>query len=86
MITIFLCDDNSQAVERYSTLIKRIAEKNQINITLSVFYSGESLIFHTSDSPDLPDIIYLDVLMGSLNGINTAKQLRELGCNAEIVF
>ncbi|MEA4992480.1 MAG: LytTR family DNA-binding domain-containing protein [Oscillibacter sp.] len=86
MITIFLCDDNSQAVERYSKLITRIAEKNQINITLSVFYSGESLLFHMSDSPDLPDIIYLDVLMGTLNGIHTAKQLRELGCNTEIVF
>jgi len=86
MVTIFLCDDNNQAVEQYSTLIKRIAEKNHININLSVFYSGESLIFHMSDSPDLPDIIYLDVLMGSLNGVDTAKRLRELGCNAEIVF
>ena len=86
MVTIFLCDDNSQAVEKYSTLIKCIAEKNHININLSVFCSGESLIFHMSDSPNLPDIIYLDILMGHINGVDTAKRLRELGCNAEIVF
>ncbi|SHK84762.1 LytR/AlgR family response regulator transcription factor [Desulforamulus aeronauticus] len=86
MVTIFLCDDNSETVEKYSTLIKRTAEKHQIDIALSVFYSGESLVFHMSDTPDLPDIIYLDILMGKLNGINTAKQLRKLGCNAEIIF
>ncbi|WP_313187249.1 LytR/AlgR family response regulator transcription factor [Lacrimispora sp.] len=39
-----------------------------------------------SDTPDLPDIIYLDILMDDLNGVNTAKKLRELGCNAEIIF
>jgi len=39
-----------------------------------------------SDTPDLPDIIYLDILMDGLNGVNTAKKLRELGCNAEIIF
>ena len=86
MVTIFLCDDNSETVEKYSSKIKQIAEKNKIDINLSVFYSGESLIFHMSDTPDLPDIIYLDILMGKMNGIETAKQLRELRCNAEIIF
>ena len=86
MITIFLCDDNSETVESYSDLIKRIAKKKQIEISLSVFYSGKSLLFYMSDTPDLPDIIYLDILMDSLNGVNTAKKLRELGCNAEIIF
>lgn len=86
MVTIFLCDDNSETVEKYSTLIKCTAEKHQIDIALSAFYSGESLVFHMSDTPDLPDIIYLDILMGKLNGIDTAKQLRKLGCNSEIIF
>lgn len=86
MKTIFLCDDNSEAVERYSDLIKRIAKKNQIEISLFAFYSGKSLLFHIPDIPDLPDIIYLDILMDNLNGVNTAKKLRELGCNSEIIF
>lgn len=86
MKIIFLCDDNSEAVEQYSDLIKRIAKKNQIEISLSAFYSGKSLLFHISDTPDLPDIIYLDILMHKLNGVNTATKLRELGCNSEIIF
>lgn len=86
MITIFLCDDNNETVERYSDLIKQTAKKKQIDISLSAFYNGRSLLFHMSDTPDLPDIIYLDILMDGLNGVNTAKKLRELGCNAEIIF
>lgn len=86
MITIFLCDDNYETVERYSNLIKHIAKKKQFEISLSEFYSGKSLLFYMSDTPNLPDIIYLDILMESPNGVNTAKKLRELGCNAEIIF
>lgn len=86
MVTVFLCDDNSETVEKYSRLIEHTAEKNQIDIALSVFYSGESLTFHMGDVPNLPDIIYLDVLMDKMNGIDTAKWLRKSGCKAEIIF
>ncbi|MFT3985961.1 MAG: response regulator, partial [Lachnospiraceae bacterium] len=86
LLTVYLCDDSRETIEKYSDLITRTAQKNQIDIALSVFENGESLIFHLSDTPDLPDIIYLDILMGKLNGIDTAKRLREFGCKAEIIF
>lgn len=86
MVTIFFCDDNMDTVEKYSKLLQEVADKNNIRISISPFYNGESLLFHTSDTPDLPDILYLDILMGKLNGIETAKKLREVGCTAEIIF
>lgn len=86
MTTVFLCDDNRQTIKKYSDWMRRTAEQHQIDLSLSVFHSGESLLFHLCDFPDIPDILYLDVLMDKLNGIDTAKKLRELGCNAEIVF
>lgn len=86
MITVFLCDDDSETVEKYSKLIKQIADKYQIEISLSTFYSGESLVFHLSDNSCLPDIIYLDILMENLDGIDVARKLRDLGCKAEIIF
>ncbi len=86
MVTIFLCDDNQQMINKYSNLINKLAHKNRITFTLSTFESGEALFFHLSDSPNQADIIYLDILMGALNGIETAKQLRKLGCNSEIIF
>ncbi len=86
MVTIFLCDDNKQMINKYCNLINKFAHKNRIAYTLSTFESGEELLFHLSDSPNQADIIYLDILMETLNGIEAAKQLRELGCNSEIIF
>ncbi len=86
MVIIYLCDDNQQMIKKYSKLVKLVANRNMIPISLSTFESGEALLFHLLESPNLADIIYLDILMGSLNGVETAKRLRELGCNSEIIF
>ncbi len=86
MVTIFLCDDNPQMINQYSNLIKKSAHKNRVTISLSIFESGEALIFHLSEAPNQADIIYLDILMGALNGMDTARRLRELGCSSEIIF
>lgn len=86
MVTVFLCDDNQSMVEKYSEWIKETANKNGINITLSTFESGEAMIFQLLDNPNQADVIYLDILMNAMNGIETAKKLRSLGCNSEIVF
>jgi DNA-binding LytR/AlgR family response regulator len=86
MVTIYLCDDNQQMRDKYGIMINRFAYENQIAITLSTFESGEELLFHLYDDPNQADIIYLDILMGELNGIEAAKKLRKLGCNSEIIF
>lgn len=85
MLNICLCDDNHSALRRYAQLIENIARRNAIAVTISSFSSGEALLFHLAESPHA-DIIYLDVLMDRLNGMQTARTLRDRGCMAEIVF
>ncbi|AEG59862.1 LytR/AlgR family response regulator transcription factor [Desulforamulus ruminis] len=86
MLTVFLCDDNRETLNQYAWLIEKIAKKNNIEVIISSFNSGEELLFHLADSPHQADIIYLDILMGKLNGMDTARKLRELECKSEIVF
>ncbi|MBE5979886.1 MAG: response regulator transcription factor [Paenibacillaceae bacterium] len=86
MYTIFLCDDIQETLDEYASLIKTIAEKNQIQVRISSFSSGEQLLFHLSDSPGQADIIYMDIHMHQLNGVETARRLRDSGCQSEIVF
>lgn len=86
MYTIFLCDDIQETLDEYASLIKTIAEKNHIQVRISSFSSGEQLLFHLSDCPGQAHIIYLDILMNQLNGIETARKLRNSGCQAEIIF
>lgn len=86
MLKIFLCDDNSESIKKYSELIARAATQYHIDIRFATFASGESLLFHLSEAPEDADIIYLDILMGKTNGVDTAKALRRVGCKAEIIF
>lgn len=86
MVTVYLCDDNQEELEKYSHMINVIAKKNKIAVSISSFNSGEELLFQLYDSPNQADIIYLDVLMGKLNGMDTAKKLREIDCKSEIIF
>lgn len=86
MLTVFLCDDNQETLDQYAVLVEKAARKNGIEVTISSFHNGEQLLFHLSDSPDQADIIYLDILMDKLNGMDTARKLRELGCKSEIIF
>ncbi len=86
MLTLFLCDDCPRMIAKYSAWINQCADKHRVPITLSTFDSGEALMFLLSDAPNQADIIYLDILMGEMNGMETAKQLRRLGCRSEIIF
>ena len=85
-MVIYLCDDNEETIEKYGHWITEAAEKHGIEITLVTFTSGEALLFQLSDSPNEAAIIYMDILMGSINGIDAARQLRTCGCSAEIIF
>ncbi|NWL88524.1 DNA-binding response regulator [Paenibacillus sp. 79R4] len=86
MITIYLCDDNEDTIEKYGRWITDIAKRHNVEITLFTSISSEALLFHLSESPNQAAIIYMDILMGSMNGIEAARQLRESGCQAEIIF
>ena len=86
MIRVFLCDDDSDTANKYAKLVAAAADRNNIEIAVSIFTSGEELLFCLADSPDSADIIYLDIIMGNVNGMDVAKTLRENCCKAEIVF
>lgn len=86
MVNIILCDDSSRMIERYESIINKCANRNRIIISLSVFTSGESLLFHLSEGLNQADIIYLDILMEKRNGIETGRKIREMGIESEIIF
>lgn len=87
MLKIALCDDNENAVCQYADWIHGIAEKHPtIQVELSCFNSGEALLSQYCAAPEGVDIIYLDILMGETDGMETARRLRGCGCTAQIIF
>lgn len=86
MLRIFLCDDDPDALKKYASMITQCAKDLQNDIELLCFTSGEALLFHLEENPWQADIIYLDIMMGTLDGMAAAHKLRDFGCPAEIVF
>lgn len=67
---IAICDDSREICMEITDLIR---ERDRVT-ELSVFSDGEALL----SSGDSFDIVFLDVAMKTLSGIDTAKKLREL--------
>lgn len=86
MLKIGLCDDNSLYIEELSKIIKEIGSLNKIDIEITTFNSGEDLLEFSSCHSDYFDILFLDVLMGGINGIDTAEKLRSAYSDVYIIF
>lgn len=86
MIHICLCDDDPAMLEKVKSVIADVCNKHHLDIEFTTFPSGEALLFHAEDYYFKYDIIFLDILMGEVNGIKTANMLRRLGCTAQIIF
>ena len=86
MLHVILCDDDEEILKQYRVLISQISERHRLETRVDCFSSGEALLFAMEDNPNGADILYLDVQMKALNGVDTAKQLRGIGCTAQIVF
>lgn len=67
---IAVCDDSKEICMEVAELIRERDRRAEI----SVFLNGESLI----SSGEAFDIVFLDVAMKALSGIDTAKKLRSL--------
>lgn len=85
MLNAILCDDDSEILEIYQTMLKQIAKKHQLDLSVRCFGSAQAMLFALEDSGQA-DMIYLDVQMDGMNGIEAAKKLRAMGSQAQIIF
>lgn len=83
MIKFAICDDEPFMAKEVSEYISDyMKEKSDLNYHISSFYSGRSLL----ESPCDFDVIFLDIKMEELNGMNTAKLLRQRKHNGLLIF
>lgn len=83
MKRIAICDDERYVRESLCKYVKQYAEERGKDFEIYDFSSGEELI---RNLPVDVDIIFLDIKMGELNGMNTARKLREQGNDACLIF
>ncbi len=78
--TILLADDNAAVLTHVGKMLEK--EKNyKVVATIS-----DGAVVVREYSRLRPEVIILDISMGELSGIDIARQLRDSGCSAKIVF
>lgn len=82
-VNIAICDDNTKHI---SILENYLFEISNIKIECDAYQSGESFVNAYKNNIERYDVIFLDMEMKELNGIETANLIREFDEHIIIVF
>lgn len=76
MFKVGICDDDWNSAELVSQYLEKISKKYQYKLDVDVYSSGEELIRGYEEGNRF-DLIYLDIEMKGIDGIETARWIRE---------
>ncbi len=85
-MNIAICDDNIKHVNILEQFLSEISKAHSINPEINVYLSGESLTEAYRNNSGKFDVIFLDMEMKKLNGIETANIIRKADEFVIIVF
>ncbi|GKZ02956.1 LytR/AlgR family response regulator transcription factor [Paraclostridium bifermentans] len=83
MFYIVICEDDVIQKKLLATYLQQIFNELGMEYSLTEFSSGEELL---NNYPDKIDILFLDIQMDKLTGMDAARKIREFDRNVEIVF
>lgn len=86
MLQIGICDDEKETRLSLRWVLEGLLEERGIEGRIYEFSSGETLLGWMGQHPHEIDLLLLDIEMGQLNGMETAKKLREADTRLQIVF
>lgn len=82
-VKIAICDDEAAQRDRIIELISKGFAKTDYMESIDCFESGESFL---SADRDKYDLVFMDIYMSGINGMETAKQLYSENRRTKIVF
>lgn len=82
-LDIVICEDDLLQREYLAHCLSQILKDKEVDYRIIEFSSGEELL---DNYPDKIDILFLDIQMNKISGMDTARKIREFDNNVEIVF
>ena len=82
MLLIAIVDDDPKDADLLKSLVEEYCSKNGIAAMTHVFSGGLGLI----RAPETHDIVFLDIQMGRLDGLETARLLRKINTESLLIF
>ncbi len=81
---IAICDDEIYFIDAICPLLEQWAKERGIKLTLYRFTNGDDLV--EAHQKEWMDLIILDVIMPLLNGMDVARELRNMNQTVPIIF
>ena len=85
MINIAICDDDVYMTANIEQMLQEIGKEQHIQVNCDVFFDGSALL-ESLLGGSCYDLLYLDIEMEQLDGIDTANKIRQLGLPVLIVY
>lgn len=82
MIHIAICDDERYMLDKLKKLVSDFFYKENIQINILQFSSGEELLNYNKPI----EVLFLDIQMKNMNGMETAKKLRNHNFRGVLIF
>ena len=83
LFKVAIVDDNNSEIDELKKLIEKFELENLCNFEVSVFNDGNQFLGSSMQSFD---IVYMDMLMPGLDGIEVSKMLRNISKNVQIII
>lgn len=82
---IAICEDNTAQSEYTASLVREWAKLQGHMVQISAFANAEGFLFQYAEDKSF-DILLLDIEMGSTNGVELARKLRQDNWEVQIAF
>lgn len=85
MLQIAICDDEQFYREKIKYLLEKYLRKQELTYTIHIFLSGEEFLEQCENNIRF-DIVFLDISMEKVNGIEAAARIRSFHIDTYVVF
>ncbi len=79
-LRIIVCEDEPEE----SRELRKLIADSGINVRTEIYESGEALL--NAYHPDICDLIFMDIYLSGLSGVDTVRAIREIDSRVPIVF
>lgn len=84
---ICICDDSASDRAILRQYFEAYALKYQLDYTMTEYESAEALLAHIGNNPaGFPTLLFMDIYMNRITGMEAAKSLYDMGFSGNIIF
>lgn len=85
MLEIAVCDDDIIFTGKVEKILEKIGQKYNVQMSIEVFWDGDELV-ESIKSGERFDIIYLDIEMKRMNGLDAANEIRKIDRESLLIY